>query len=79
MAGQNRFITGLLAGALAGAVAGLALAPKPGKEIRGVLGTRTTEIRSKAGYYAGNLRERFKKDPVEAVEEHSTNGTHTPD
>ena len=77
MAGQNGFITGLLAGALAGAVAGLVLAPKPGKETRGLLRTRTTEIRSKAGYYAGNLRERFKKDPEEAAEEHSENGTQT--
>ncbi len=77
MTRQNGFIAGLLAGALVGAAAGIILAPKPGKETRGLLGTRATEIRSKAGYYVENLRERFKKDPVEAIEEHSENGTQT--
>ncbi len=77
MTRQNGFIAALLAGALVGAAAGIILAPKPGKETRGLLGVRATEIRSKAGYYVENLRERFKKDPLEAIEEHSENGTKT--
>ena len=77
MTRPNSFITGLLAGALVGAVAGIVLAPKSGKETRGLVGTRATEIRNRAGYYVENLREKFKKDPAGAIEEHSENGTQT--
>ncbi|MDA1220241.1 MAG: YtxH domain-containing protein [Chloroflexi bacterium] len=75
MAKTSNFLTGLLAGAVVGAVAGLILAPKPGKETRELVGTRTNEIRNRAGYYVENVRGRFKRESDEdAIEIHSDNG-----
>ncbi len=51
---SNKLTTGLIAGAVAGAVAGLLLAPKPGRETRQLLASR-------AGGYAGTLRQRLGK------------------
>ncbi len=75
MAKTSNFLTGLLAGAVVGAIAGLILAPKPGKDTRELVGSRTSEIKNRAGYYVENLRERLKGDPGEdAIEVHTENG-----
>ncbi len=75
MSKSNKFFTGLFAGAIVGAVAGLILAPKPGSVTRDIVGARTNQFRNRAEYYFGNLRERFKKEPVaESFEDHSANG-----
>ena len=75
MSRSNKFVTGLLAGAIVGAVAGLILAPKPGRDTRDIVGARTNQFRNRAEFYIGNLKERFKKEPVgEAFEDHSENG-----
>ncbi len=75
MSRSNKFVTGLFAGAIAGAVAGLIMAPKPGRDTRDIVGARSIQFRNRAEYYIGNLKERFKKEPVgEAFEDHSENG-----
>ena len=75
MAKTSNFLTGLLAGAVVGAVAGLILAPKPGRETRELVGTRTNGLRSRAGYYVENIRGRFNREPDEnPIEIHSDNG-----
>ncbi len=75
MSRSNKFVTGLLAGAIVGAVAGLVMAPKPGRDTRDIVGARSIQFRNRAEYYIGNLKERFKKEPVgEAFEDHSENG-----
>ncbi len=75
MSRSNKFVTGMLAGAIVGAVAGLIMAPKPGRDTRDIVGARTVQFRNRAEYYIGNLKERFKKEPVgEAFEDQSENG-----
>ncbi len=75
MSRSNKFVTGLFAGAIVGAVAGLIMAPKPGRDTRDIVGARSIQFRNRAEYYIGNLKERFKKEPVgEAFEDHSENG-----
>ena len=75
MSTSNKFVTGLLAGAIVGAVAGLILAPKPGRDTRDIVGVRTNQVRNWADLYIGNLKDRFKKEPVgESFEDHLENG-----
>jgi gas vesicle protein len=61
---SNKLTTGLIAGAVVGAVAGLLLAPKPGKETRHM-------ITSRAGGYAGTLRQKIGKRNGLVLEEAS--------
>ena len=72
----NSLLAGLLAGALIGAVAGILAAPKSGKDTRGILGSRATDIRNRAGEYVENIKERFSRSE-EGIEEPSGNGVHT--
>lgn len=51
----GRFAKGLAVGALVGAAVGLLVAPQPGRQTRNL-------IRRKTGGYAGNLRERFRRN-----------------
>ncbi len=72
MAKGNKLIAGLVVGAAVGAIAGLLLAPKPGKETRKVVVTRSGALRQKTGEYVGTLRRRMRgRRGAKAVEESS--------
>ena len=78
MTRSNKLMTGLVAGALVGAAAGILLAPKPGKESRGIVGTKAGEIRNRTGAYIGTVREKIRRGrSTEIVEETSENGVQT--
>jgi gas vesicle protein len=62
---RNKLFTGLIAGVAVGAVAGLLLAPKPGRESRQFVASRSNGIRHKAGGYIHTMRSwRKSKEPV---------------
>jgi gas vesicle protein len=72
-------VSGLVAGAIIGAIAGLILAPKPGRDARELVKSRTGVIRNKAETYVESLKERFKgksneEETGSGVEIHSDNG-----
>ncbi|MCH2504791.1 MAG: YtxH domain-containing protein, partial [Dehalococcoidia bacterium] len=48
MVKTNKLVTGLIAGVAVGAVAGLLFAPKPGKDSRKIVASRTDELKSMA-------------------------------
>ena len=73
MTGQSKLVTGLIAGAAVGAAAGLLFAPRPGKETRGIVANRTSDLRHKAGHYVGGLRQRMKKESNGKVMEEASN------
>ncbi len=78
MTKSNKLITGLVAGALVGAAAGILFAPKPGRESRGIVGTKAGEFRTKTGEYIGTVREKIRRGrSAESVEETSENGVQT--
>ncbi len=62
---RNKLLTGLIAGAAMGAVAGLLFAPKPGKESRQIVVSRSRGIRHKTGGLVDVMRSwRKSKEPV---------------
>ncbi len=64
---RNKLVIGLVAGATIGAVAGLLFAPKPGKESRQIVASRSEGIRHKSGGYLHKMRSWIKsKEPVMA-------------
>ena len=72
MAKSSRLVSGMLFGAAVGVIAGLLLAPKPGKETRKVVVTRSGALRQKTGEYVGTLRRRMRgRRGAKAVEESS--------
>jgi gas vesicle protein len=56
--GGSGSTTRFIVGALVGVVAGMLLAPKPGRETRGVIGEQARNWRDRANYQAGRLQER---------------------
>ena len=86
MVKTNKLVTGLIAGVAVGAVAGLLFAPKPGKDSRKIVASRTDELKTMAdelrnkvdGYVEGirSLRKSKEEQPVmaEALNGH-VNGT----
>ena len=48
MVNTNKLVTGLIAGVAVGAVAGLLFAPKPGKDSRKIVTSRTDELKTMA-------------------------------
>ena len=48
MVKTNKLVTGLIAGVAVGAVAGLLFAPKPGKDSRKIVASRTDELKTMA-------------------------------
>ena len=81
MSKQNKLVTGLIAGAAVGAVVGLLFAPKPGKETRHAVATKTGELRTKAidlrqraGDYVDGLRHRDRGEPSHRSPAESANG-----
>ena len=48
MVKTNKLVAGLIAGVAVGAVAGLLFAPKPGKDSRKIVASRTDELKTKA-------------------------------
>jgi gas vesicle protein len=54
------FMVGLLAGAMIGAITVLLTAPKPGVEMRGMIGEKTSELKDKALTAAEQTREKAK-------------------
>ena len=79
MSKSNTLVGGLCIGVALGAVAGLALAPKPGKETRQIVGNRTRQLANRKNYVVEGLSRRFKNgkeshDIEEAViAEHAAN------
>jgi len=62
---RNKLFTGLIAGAAMGAVAGLLFAPKPGKETRQIVASRSRGFRNKTGGLVDVMRSwRKSKEPV---------------
>ena len=62
---RNKLVIGLVAGATVGAVAGLLFAPKPGKESRQIVASRSEGIRHKTGGFVDVMRSwRKSKEPV---------------
>jgi len=76
MVKTNELVTGLVAGVAVGVVAGLLFAPKPGKDSRKIVASRTDElktmadeIRNKVDGYVEGIRSRRnskEKQPVMA-------------
>ena len=60
MSKGNALMSGIGVGAVLGAIAGLALAPKPGKETRAMVGNRTRQLVSRKDYVVEGLSRRFK-------------------
>jgi gas vesicle protein len=54
----SRSATWFIVGALVGVAVGMLVAPKPGRETRGVIGEQARNWRDRANYQAGRLRER---------------------
>ena len=48
MVKTNKLVAGLIAGVAVGAVAGLLFAPKPGKDSRKIVASRTDELKTMA-------------------------------
>ncbi len=62
---RNKLLTGLIAGAAMGVVAGLLFAPKPGKESRQIVVSRSRGIRHKTSGLVDVMRSwRKSKEPV---------------
>ena len=59
MAKSNVFLTGLAAGVAAGAIVGVLLTPKPGRDVREIVGSRTTGVTGRASSYFGNVKNRI--------------------
>lgn len=83
---KSRWATGVFAGAIIGAAAALLLSPRGGKENRQALttlGSKTGDIKQRAGGYIGNIREKFRRDTGEESDEPvgtpSGNGVQTHD
>ena len=62
MTKNEKFLAGLVAGVVAGGVAAMLLAPKPGKDTRGVVGRGTSAAARRAGRYIGAVRGRIRKN-----------------
>ena len=78
MTRSNKLITGLVAGVLVGAAAGILFTPKPGKESRGIVGTKAEEMRNKTSAYIGTVKEKIRKGrTADTIEETSENGVQT--
>lgn len=62
---RNKLVTGLIVGAAVGAVAGLLFAPKPGKESRQMVVSRSRGVRHKTGGFIHTMRSwRKSKEPA---------------
>lgn len=76
MTKNEKFLAGLVAGVVAGGVAAMLLAPKPGKDTRGVVGGRSSAAARRAGRYIGAVKNRIRKNRSDApVSSHSENVT----
>ena len=81
MVKTNKLVTGLIAGVAVGAVAGLLFAPKPGKDSRKIVASRTDELKTMAdelrnnvyGYVEG-IRSRRKSKEEQPVMAEALNG-----
>jgi len=70
MVKTNKLVAGLIAGVAVGAVAGLLFAPKPGKDSRKIVASRTDELKTMAdelrnkvdGYVEGKRSRRKSKE-----------------
>ena len=59
---NEKLLAGLIAGVVVGGVAAMLLAPKPGKDIRRVVGARTGAAARQAGHYIGAVKNRIRKN-----------------
>ena len=81
MVNTNKLVTGLIAGVAVGAVAGLLFAPKPGKDSRKIVASRTDELktmadelRNKVDGYVEGIRYRKKSKEEQPVMAEALNG-----
>ena len=81
MVKTNKLVTGLIAGVAVGAVAGLLFAPKPGKDSRKIVASRTDELktmadelRNKVDSYVEGIRSRRKSKEEQPVMAEALNG-----
>ncbi len=68
---RNRFILGFAAGAAIGAAAALLITPKTGKETRHIVTDGAGQVRRKAGYYWGSLRQKIRPAEGNGSGQHS--------
>ena len=81
MVKTNKLVAGLIAGVAVGAVAGLLFAPKPGKDSRKIVASRTDELktmadefRNKVDGYVEGIRSRRKSKEEQPVMAEALNG-----
>ena len=81
MVKTNKLVAGLIAGVAVGAVAGLLFAPKPGKDSRKIVASRTDELktmadelRNKVDSYVEGIRSRRKSKEEQPVMAEALNG-----
>ena len=81
MVKTNKLVTGLIAGVAVGVVAGLLFAPKPGKDSRKIVASRTDELktmveelRNKVAGYVEGIRSRRKSKEEQPVMAEALNG-----
>ena len=81
MVKTNKLVAGLIAGVAVGVVAGLLFAPKPGKDSRKIVASRTAELkimadelRNKVDGYIEGIRSRRKSKEEQPVMAEALNG-----
>ncbi len=81
MVKTNKLVTGLIAGVAVGVVAGILFAPKPGKDSRKIVASRTDELktmadelRNKVDSYVEGIRSRRKSKEEQPVMAEVHNG-----